>query len=131
MSFEALAETSKQVTFKQGDLCHFELPIQDLARAKTFYGEIFGWVFRDIPEMGYTLFITPSGQLGGGLFEPNETLPAKVTNYLAVDDIKATAEQVVAYGGQIVGPVIEVPEHGLMQHLLDSEGSLIALWQML
>lgn len=127
-TFAELAEVGKQVQFKQGDLCHFELPVQDVARAKKFYGELFGWQFHDVPEMNYTLFLTPSGKLGGGLFSPEDG-PAKVTNYLSVDSIEETAARLAEFGGQAAGPVIEIPGHGRMMHVIDSEGSLIALWQ--
>jgi hypothetical protein len=129
-TFAELAEKSKQVQFKQGDLCHVELPVKDLARAKKFYGEIFGWQFQDVPEMDYTLFITPSGQLGGGFFTPNEHMPARVVNYLSVASIEETVAKIVEHGGSAISPVIEVPNHGKLIHVLDSEGTVFALWQV-
>ena len=131
MTFETLAEISKQVQFKQGDLCHLELPVKDLARAKAFYGEIFGWVFQDVPEMNYTLFITPSGQLGGGFFEPSEEMPDRVINFLAVDSIEETAARIEALGGKTLSPKIEVGGHGEMMVVLDSEGTTFGLWKTL
>ena len=33
---------------------HFEIPTEDLERAKRFYGEIFGWKLTQLgPEMGH------------------------------------------------------------------------------
>lgn len=128
-TFAELAEQGKAVQFKQGDLYHFEMPVKDLDRAKKFYGEIFGWQFHDVPEMNYTLFLTPSGQLGGGFFTPSEQCPPKVVNYLAVDSIEETADRLSAYGAQPAGPAVEIPGHGRMMHVVDPEGSLIALWQ--
>lgn len=128
-TFEQLAETAKQVDFQHGDLCHIELPIQDLARAKQFYGEVFGWQFHDVPEMNYTMFLTPGGKLGGGFFAPDANQPERVVNYMSVKSIDETIPKIEALGGKLMGPKVEIPGHGTMQHLTDSEGTLIALWQ--
>ncbi len=42
-----------------GSFVHIDLPATDLARAKRFYGEVFGWKFQDVPDMNYTLFEAP------------------------------------------------------------------------
>ena len=34
---------------------HFELPADDVERAKKFYEQAFGWTMRSMPGMGYTL----------------------------------------------------------------------------
>lgn len=28
-------------------IVHFEIPADDIARAKRFYGDLFGWTFQD------------------------------------------------------------------------------------
>ena len=33
---------------------HFEIPADNLARAKKFYSTVFGWKINDYPEMQYT-----------------------------------------------------------------------------
>jgi predicted enzyme related to lactoylglutathione lyase len=128
-TYAELQEQAKAVESMHGDFCHIELPVTDRERAKAFYGEVFGWSFQDVPEMGYTLFITPSGKLGGGMFVPDDQMPNKVINYINVDSIDATVPKIEAKGGKVLGPKVEIPGHGTMQHLLDSEGTLIALWQ--
>lgn len=117
------------ITYKRGDLCHFEIPVKDTNRAKAFYGEVFGWKFEDVPQMEYTLFTTPGKVVGGGFFKPSEQMPDKVVNYLTVDSIEQSAKQVEAHGGKTLSPKIEVPGHGFFMHVLDSEGNLLALWQ--
>jgi predicted enzyme related to lactoylglutathione lyase len=115
--------------YKQGDLCHLELPVKDTARAKAFYGEVFGWQFQDVPGMDYTLFSTPGNVVGGGFFTPSEKMPEKVINYMLVDSIETAKERVEKFGGKALSPKIDVPGHGSLMHVLDSEGNLIALWQ--
>jgi|GEM_PF-4246738 len=37
---------------------HFEIPTDNLDRAKTFYQSLFGWPLMDIPMMSYTIVRT-------------------------------------------------------------------------
>jgi predicted enzyme related to lactoylglutathione lyase len=119
----------QNITYKQGDFCHVEIPIKDLSRAKKFYGELFGWQFQDVPEMNYTLYNTPGCVVGGGFFKPSDRMPEKVINYITVTSIEQTSKKLSNFGGKSLGPKIEVPGHGSMMHITDSEGNLIALWQ--
>ena len=32
---------------KEGQLCWFELPVKDMARAQKFYSALLGWKFQD------------------------------------------------------------------------------------
>jgi uncharacterized protein len=112
---------------KQGDICHFELPVKDTARAKAFYSEIFGWTFQDMPD--YAMFTTPGRAVGGGLFKPSAEQPPKVTNYLQVDSIDDTAKRIKGQGGKLITQKTEVAGHGSMQLFEDPEGNLMGLWQ--
>ena len=124
-----MSDEKPHIDYKQGDLCHLEIPVKDKARAKSFYGEVFGWTFQDIPEMDYTLFHTPGKVVGGGLFSPSEHMPNKLINYMMVNSIDKTVEKVTAMGGKSLGPKIEVGGEGTLMHIQDSEGNLIAIWQ--
>ena len=37
---------------------HFEIPTDDLARAKEFYGSVFEWELQTMGEMDYTIAMT-------------------------------------------------------------------------
>jgi predicted enzyme related to lactoylglutathione lyase len=124
-----MSDKPQTMNFQQGDLCHLEIPVKDVERAKAFYGEIFGWKFQPVPEMSYTLFQSPGNVVGGGFFTPDEKTPDKVINYFAVESIDKTAERLTRFGGKSLSPKIEIPGHGSMMHVLDSEGNFIALWQ--
>ena len=64
---------------------HFEIPTDDLERAKTFYGSVFGWELQTVPmnEGEYTSVITTDvdeqtqqptepGAINGGMFVRGE-----------------------------------------------------------
>ena len=39
-------------------IVHFEIPADDIQRAKTFYSDLFGWRMESMPGMDYTMIDT-------------------------------------------------------------------------
>ena len=74
------------------ELGYFTLPVKNLARAKTFYGALFGW---EIEEGGHVANTTlPLGLSQNG--------PAELPNaYFRVNDIEAAAARVTQLGGRV------------------------------
>jgi len=112
-----------------GALCHAEIAAEDVERAKTFYAEVFGWTFQEIPEMGYTIFQSGKGGIGGGLMKREAHTPPHPVNYMQCDNIDATIERVTNNGGKIVAPKMAVGDVGWVAHATDTEGNLLGLWQ--
>ena len=117
---------------------HFEIPAQDLNRAKKFYSENFGWKLTQFgPEMGnYVLAQTgPTDENGmpqdkafinGGLMnrEPSATSPVIV---IAVGDADAAVEQITKSGGKLVGEILDIPNVGRYARVQDTEGNVIGV----
>ncbi len=53
-----------------GKVVHFEIPADDLARAKKFYSTVFGWTLNEFPEMEYTIAKTVESDQNGMPKEP-------------------------------------------------------------
>ncbi len=49
-------------------IVHFEIPADDIQRAKTFYSDLFGWRMESMPGMDYTMIDT-FGAPGGGMMK--------------------------------------------------------------
>ncbi len=121
-----------------GRVVHFEVPYDDADRARSFYGDVFGWQIQPIPEMSYDMVSTgpvtdqgmPSepGYVGGGLTQRGEPVSRPVIT-IQVDDIDATLEKVSSSGGSAVGEKIQVGDMGFAAYFNDSEGNLMGLWQ--
>ena len=121
-----------------GPVVHFEIPADDLDRARRFYQAAFGWELSFMPEMNYTLVqTTPAdeqgrpaepGAINGGMLkrEPPVTTPV-IT--IAVDDIDTTLETIGTLGGSTVLPKLAVTDMGFAAYFTDSEGNLMGLWQ--
>ena len=121
-----------------GRVVHFEVPYDDAERARSFYGEVFGWQVAHIPELSYDIVSTgpvsdqgmptEPGFIGGGLTQRGDNVPRPVI-VIAVEDLDATLEQVRARGGSAVGEKVPVADMGTAAYFTDSEGNLMGLWQ--
>lgn len=117
---------------------HFEIPADDLERAKKFYSENFGWKVNQLgPDMGdYVLVHTgPTDEQGmpqdkafinGGLMRRDPSAGAPVL-VIAVDDADAAVEKVEKSGGRLVGEILDIPNVGRYARVQDSEGNVIGV----
>lgn len=112
-----------------GAWCHIEIPTTSPKKAKEFYGGLFGWTFRDVPELNYVIFSTGEGAIGGGLWNPPPGMPRQITNYVSVEDVRSMVERVVSLGGKTIAPRTEVPGHGWFALVADPDGNVLGLWQ--
>jgi predicted enzyme related to lactoylglutathione lyase len=125
-----------------GKVVHFEIPVDDPARAKEFYRSAFEWQLDD-QDMGggqiYTTVITTPtdeqsrlptepGAINGGLMQRTPDTPTPVIT-IGVDGIDDALKKVEAGGGSIVQPRTEVPSQGAFAYFKDSEGNIIGLWE--
>jgi predicted enzyme related to lactoylglutathione lyase len=118
-------------------IVHFEIPYDDEARARTFYGDLFGWKLESYPGMDYTLVTTgPTGDQGatepgfinGGMGRRTENFAAP-TVVVDVPDIDAKLAEVEAKGGAVLSTKSPVGEMGWSAYFRDTEGNVIGLWE--
>lgn len=90
-----------------GSVCHLEMQVDDIARAKSFYGAVFGWEFHD---MGATYAI---GNMGSGCsigIDQVADVPADGPHlpYVEVGGINETLQTVQAAGGAVEEGATEI-----------------------
>ena len=112
---------------------HVELHTSDVAKAKKFYGSLFGWKLEDMPMPGgagaYTMIGVGEGTGGGMMKHP---MPGEASSWLAyvgVDDVAAATRKAKSLGAKIVKDVTEVKGIGSFSILVDPTGATLALWQ--
>jgi uncharacterized protein len=120
---------------------HFEIPADDLERAKDFYGSVFGWRLQTMPmgDGDYTVVTTTPvdeqtqeptepGGINGGLVPREESLttPVLTIDVEAIDDALAEVE---ARGGTTVTPRTAIPGMGAYAYFRDPEGNVLGLWE--
>lgn len=120
---------------------HFEIPVDDEARAKDFYGSIFDWDLNET-DMGdgvtYTTVGTVEtdeqrmpkepGAINGGIMKRSPDAPSPVIT-IQVDSIDDTLKKVEAGGGSTLRPRTEIPDMGAFSYFKDSEGNVMGLWE--
>jgi predicted enzyme related to lactoylglutathione lyase len=120
---------------------HFEIPVDDEARAKEFYGSIFDWDLNE-SDMGggmtYTTvgtvttdekrMPTEPGAINGGLMKRTSDTPTPVIT-IQVDSIDDSLKKVDAGGGTTIQPRTPIPGMGAFAYFKDSEGNVMGLWE--
>jgi hypothetical protein len=120
---------------------HFEIPVEDLDRAKSFYSSVFGWGLQTMGEEmeNYTIAMTTPvdqetqaptepGGINGALMRRKDHTPVPVLT-IGVDSIDATTKQLEADGGSIITPRTEIPGMGAYAYFKDPEGNVLGLWE--
>jgi predicted enzyme related to lactoylglutathione lyase len=112
-----------------GDITHFDSPVDDVDRAKGFYGTLFGWQIQEYPGYeGYPMWQAPNKISGGGLAPRDENFD-RPRSYVEVDSIDDTLRQVTELGGRVVRPKSEISETSWWAVFVDTEGNEIGLYE--
>ncbi len=109
---------------------HLELNTPDLAKAKAFYGALFGWQFNDMdmgPSGVYSTF-QPDAAPGGGMSSMAGGNYGWLA-YVGVEEIHASTEKARSLGANVLHDSHEIPNVGWMSILTDPTGVAIALFQ--
>jgi predicted enzyme related to lactoylglutathione lyase len=103
---------------------YVEFPATDIAATKTFYNDVFDWIFEDYgPE--YTAF--NDGRLSGGFFQSPNPPGHGALVVIYASDLEAVQEKVLAAGGRIVKETFSFPG-GRRFHFADPNGNELAVW---
>jgi len=127
--------TTKQKT--AASLIWFEIPADDLERAKAFYGKLFGWKIAPFPgmtgpEAQNYLHIDTGGEDAspdGGLMKRAHP-QQPITNYVSVPSVEEFAVKAEKLGGSICKSKTAVPGMGYFAVCQDTEGNTFALWEL-
>ena len=124
-----------------GRVIHFEIHVDDMERAKKFYGEVFGWTFEDwTAYAGAPYFGTVSGKEGergieGALMQrigPKPAVGQSVNAFvctLGVEDYDATEAKILQMGGKLAMPKTALTGMAWQGYYIDTEGNLLGIHQ--
>lgn len=110
----------------------FEIPADDVERAKSFYGALFGWKIEKVPGMTDYWHIDTGGSddaPDGGVMKRQEPQQQGITNYIGVASVDESAAKVEKLGGKICMPKTAVPQMGYFVICRDPENNTFALWE--
>jgi uncharacterized protein len=109
-----------------------ELGTRDVAAARDFYGQVFGWTVeeQDMGPMG-TYYVWKDGENSrGGMMDITPMAPPEAPSswlvYFTVADCDATVETTKAGGGQLINGPVDIPV-GRLAILADPAGAVFAV----
>lgn len=107
-------------------IVHFEIPADDLQRAKAFYAQLFGWKIEAFQGMDYMMVDTYG--LGGGMMKRMHQ-EQQITNYIGVPSVDEYSAKVEKLGGKILVQKNAVPGMGYFVICMDTENNVFGLWE--
>ena len=111
-----------------GEMVHVEIPAGDTAKAREFWGGLFGWQFQAYEGSPSEYHMTRFSDTQGGAIMEADGDKRGPRVYFGVDDINAANQRVGELGGQS-GDAMPVPGMGWFSISKDSEGNEFGLWQ--
>ena len=116
-----------------GSFCWPEIATADLAKAKAFYGELFGWDIREQPGYGYAIAHRGEKSVAGMYAlmpdQVKQGVPPHWMGYVLVASTDASAASAAGLGGKVLAPPFDVPGVGRMAVIEDPTGACFALWE--
>lgn len=122
---------------KHGEFCWNDLATTNVESCKQFYGELFGWKFKEnnATGMAYTEMSVDGQTYFGGMWQTDqcgaeaasEMPPPHWMTYIAVDDVDETAAKVVELGGSVCVPPTDIPNTGRFAVINDPTGATISI----
>lgn len=114
----------------------FEIYVQDLGRAKTFYESVFQLKLEKLntPELEIWAFPMDTERWGaGGALVKMDGFPSggnSVLVYFGCEDCSVEAARAVQSGGRIQREKMSIGEYGFISLVFDTEGNMIGLHSM-
>jgi uncharacterized protein len=119
---------------------YFEIPADNIDRAKNFYRSLLGWKIEptttlkdpvSAAALQYHEITTGPAQEGtlnsGGMYKRQMNEPIK--GFVLVEKFDAVLSRVEKLGGKIVMPRTEIPGVGLVAIIQDTEGNGIGMFR--
>ena len=115
-------------TYPNGVTCWIAAEEPDVEAATAFYGELFGWTFRNITPPGAPVYYMAAldgadvGAVTGGR-------TARWTTFVATDDVDETAAEIERAGGTVIAAPRDAGSDGRTATVVDPQGAELRLWQ--
>jgi uncharacterized protein len=110
-----------------GEIVHVEIPVDDTAKGREFWGSLFGWQFEAYPGP-FEYHMTRISERTGGALTNMEPGKRGLRAYFDVDDINDGVARVKELGGE-ASDAAPVPSMGWFSVCKDDQGNEFGLWQ--
>ena len=124
-------------------IVHFEIPADDVERAKKFYSDLFGWKMEkwhrtgstdsSSSNMEYWIINTTDDKgnkasIGGGMMKRQEQ-HQHITDFIDVNSVDEYSSKIDKLGGKVVVSKMGVPGMGYFAVCHDTENNSFGIWE--
>ncbi|MFB3763930.1 MAG: VOC family protein [Methanotrichaceae archaeon] len=110
----------------------FEIPADDLQRARKFYSELFGWSIEEskASSLNDRLIIkTGNGNAISGSLTKRQRPGQTIVNYIDVSSTDRYIVKIQHLGGKVLVPKTAVPGMGYFVVCEDTEENAFGIWE--
>jgi hypothetical protein len=117
-------------SWPQGTPCWVDCQVDDPAKAREFYADLFGWDVQDSPpDAGGYLMAVLDGAPAAGIGSKPMPMPSVWTTYLAADSADDIHAKILAAGGTALMAPFDVMDVGRMFVATDPTGAAFGVWE--
>ena len=122
----------ERTSYPPGTFSWSDLQTDDLDRAKSFYGDLLGWSYADIPigdGAVYSMAQVQGHNVAGLGERQDESVPPHWNCYVTVEDADASAARAAELGATLLAEPFDVFDAGRMAAFADPQGAVLSVWQ--
>ena len=125
---------SERKSYSPGTFSWVDLATADPVAAKSFYSEIFGWSYEDMPtgDGGSYAVASLRDKSVAGIYEigaEQQGTPPHWNSYVSVESADDAAARTNSLGGTVVAAPFDVMDAGRMAVLQDPTGAIVNVWE--
>jgi predicted enzyme related to lactoylglutathione lyase len=126
----------ERTEYAPGTFSWADLGTTDLESAKSFYSELFGWHFEDMPagdSMIYSM-ASKNGKYVAAAYDMSPEMreqgaPPAWLNYVTVANIEESVAKARELGATVMQEPLDVFDSGRMALIADTQGAMLAFWE--
>jgi len=119
----------------------FDIPVDNMERAKRFYEKVFGWEIAPVPGSGgnfhsaTTVPVDEEGEpkvlggINGGFFQRGTHNAQETFVEINVSSVDAYLKRIESAGGKIIKQKSSILDIAFFALVKDTEGNIIGLWE--
>jgi uncharacterized protein len=122
----------ERTSYAPGTFSWVDLQTDDLDGAKSFYADLFGWSYNDIPigdDAVYSMAQVRGHNVAGLGGRQSDEIPPHWNCYVTVEDADAVAARAGELGANVIAPPFDVFDAGRMAAFADPQGAILSIWQ--